>query len=69
MEQEWLRLIEDYLTSESVQNKEAAPLSLSVRSKRKWMWDNVGVVGPTVDIQEQRIILSTLGCIVYDPDG
>ena len=68
MEQEWLRLTEDYLTSESVQNKEAAPLSLS-RSKRKGMWDNVGVVGPTVDIQEQRIILSTLGCIVYDPDG
>ena len=68
MEHEWLRHSEDYLTSEHVQDKEAAPLT--VRSERKRMWDSVisaaAVVGPTVDIQDQRLILSTLCCIVYD---
>lgn len=67
LEQEWTWRIEDYFTSDSVAADEAP---LTMRGERRRLWDKVTLaataVGPTLDNQEWRIIVSTFCCIVYD---
>ena len=67
MEQEWMRHIDDYLDSSNAETDEAP---LTIRKERKRLWDKVtsaaAAVGPTLDRQGQRIIVSTLCCIVFD---
>ena len=67
MEQEWMRHIDDYLDSSKAETDEAP---LMIRKERKRLWDKVtsaaAAVGPTLDRQGQRIIVSTLCCIVFD---
>ena len=63
-----MRHIDNYFTSENVELDEEAPLT--VKGERKRLWDKItlaaAAVGSTLDNQDQRIIVSTLCCIVYD---
>ena len=62
-----MRHIDDYLDSANAETDEAP---LTIWKKRKRLWDKVNsaaaAVAPTLDRQGQRIIVSTLFCIVFD---